>query len=118
MLTVVVLVESLVIKSMKTSENLAPVWMTKVVGFIQSYQFDFLCLGLHVSDAANEDQRDENNLIGNPSKVTTNNAIWLNICSIFDKTFMIAIIAVYVVLFFTLIPFKYSANNNAIKEIN
>lgn len=111
-ITSLLILESLLIKTFSLSERTPPVWIQSIVLFIKQKHLGFIFL----ETIEDEDTSDESILVQSkqPSQ-SSNNKTWRNLSSFLDKFLLFVIITLYVVQGITLIPFDYAINRNQIK---
>lgn len=111
-ITCLLLLQSLLVKTISLSERAPPERMKSFILFIQSKQFGFMFL----ERTEDKENNDENILIeGREIKNSANNQMWRNLCFFIDKVSLLLITILYVIFCLTLIPFNYIANSSPIK---
>jgi hypothetical protein len=110
-ITCVLLLQSLIVKTVSSSERPPFKWIDKIFLSIRNKQFDFMFFG-----PKSDENNDENILIDAKQIETSNNKkMWRDFGIILDKVSLIIVTVVYVIMCFTLIPSRYGSNSNPIQ---
>lgn len=117
LITVFMLLQSLIVKTMSTNEASAPQWAKSLIIFVRDKHMDFILFSSNGSDKAPDDQHDENILIAEKSTNSADNKIWRNLCSALDRISIVILLIAYIIMSFTLIPFQYAAIADPIETV-
>jgi hypothetical protein len=107
-ITCALLLESLIVQSISSSERPPFQWINKVFLVIRNKQFDFMFFG-----SKQDENNDENNLIdAKQIENSSNKKLWRDFSSFIDKLTLIIVAIVYAIMCFTLIPMRYGKISN------